>query len=172
MKGEKAEHTGQQHIHENGRGPQGRIVVAVMPIGVGLIADEAFGHAGVAFAAGSLKIHFRNRRFRIGGGPDVMESVAIPAMRGFNVAESRYLGMESIPIGFELFLMTSATGGAGLHLPRLCTRVSNLVRGMAVRADRRARISHPHALAMNTRLVILGWSRMALATCCGDVGAI
>ena len=105
-------------------------------------------------------------------GKNLVEAVAIPAMRRLHVSERRHLRVECIAVGLALFVVASAASRGGLHLPSRRPNTSDLVRGMAIGANRRRRITRPQLLAMNACHVIPLRSCMAGAAGCRDVGAI
>ena len=139
---------------------------------MGLIADKARGHAGMALAAGGLQIRFGHGRFRIRRRQDRMLAVAVPTTRGRYVPESGHLGMECIAIVLYLLLVALPASRRGFHLPSRRANIGDLVRGMAIRANRCARISHLSSLPMNARHVIPLGACMAGSTRGCDVGAV
>src|SRR5690349_14649594 len=121
-----------------------------MPVCVRLIAYEALGYALVALAASRLQICWSDRRLCISGGKNLVFAVAIPAASGLNVAESRHLRVEGIPIGFFLVLVALAAGSSGLDVPGNLARTRDFVGAMAIGANRSFLVTHLEQLAVNS----------------------
>ena len=90
--------------------------LAIVRVGVGLILHEAQVGSGMATAAGGDQVGLVDGRSRIGGGPHVVGSMAIPAAGSFNVAAERaQLRVEGVAVSGELVLVAVAADRRGLH---------------------------------------------------------
>src|SRR5581483_4070107 len=95
-----------------------------------------------------------HRRFRIVGWQYLVLAVAIPAAGRLHVSESRNLSMECVAVGLFLVFVALAASGGSLHVPADIARAGDLMRGVAVRTDRRARVAHFQRLTVDARHVL------------------
>src|SRR5579872_1901210 len=83
-----------------------------------------------------------------------MMAMAIPAPRDLPIAEGGHLAMERVAVGCELIFVAASTGRGGFHLPFRIADLGDLMRGVAIRANR----SHIRAgfeqLPVDTRGVV------------------
>src|SRR5947207_10683580 len=150
MDHEECQHSNQQQIHEKAHKEERRIELAHARVGVRLILHKADIGAGVTLAAGDHEVSRIHGRMRIGGGPDVVSFVAVPAPRRFYIAaQCAQLRMEGIAIGAELVFVAGAADGRRLHAKSSRGGLLDRMRGVAVRADRSILLSGRDGLAMH-----------------------
>src|SRR5690349_17096673 len=125
----------------------------------------------MALPAGRLDIRARDSGLRARRRLNIVETVAVPAMRGFDESKRRDLGMEGVPICLELIGVASAAGSGGLRLPGGGANAGDLMRGVAIRADRRPVVSLFHRFPVNSGQVCLFGTSVASAARGRNVGA-
>src|SRR5579859_2235554 len=141
MQAEKPENAEQQQIHEYPGEIQRGKRFGVMRIGVRVKTDEARRGARMALSTGGNKICGSDAGTRVGSGKNVVELVAIPAMRRLDIPERGYLRVKRVEIGGESLLVAAAASGRCFFLPRGCAHVGDLVGRMAIDAYGRSRVS-------------------------------
>ncbi len=164
MNNEKRKHAGQQQVHEQPHIIDFRIQLAVVRVGVGLVLHKARVRALVAGAASLNQVGLINRRARIGGRQYLMRAVAVPASRRFNIAaQQAKLRVERIVICRELIRVARSADRRRLHAEFCFSWLQNLVRGVAIGANRSLLVAFDHALAMRSAHVLIVDLGVALA---------
>lgn len=136
MNDKERERAGKQQIHKQTNEIERGIELAIAGIRVGLIAHETGIGSGVAAPAGNDEIRGRDGRGRIGGGQDLVRTVAVPAPGRLNVATKRTeLRVEGVAVGRELVFVAGSADGRGLHAESRFCGLQDCVCGVAVGAD-------------------------------------
>ena len=147
MRPEEREGATEQEQHELGGDPGVRIFVEVMRGGVRLEAQEAFRSVKMALLTGLQAVGRKDRRLRIVDALDRVIAVAIEALGGVGEAECVDLAMIRALVRRQLFLVATAAVFGDQELRLVEERILDVVRGVAVRADRRLRIALQQASA-------------------------
>ena len=150
MRPEEREDAAEQQQHEFRGDPGVRIFVEVVRGRVRLEAEESLGRVEMALLAGLQTVGRINGRARIVDTLDRMVAVAVEAFGGVGEAERVDLAVVSPLVGRQLLLVAAA---AVLGDQKLCLveeRILNVVRSVAVGADRRLWVAalqdfHRHA---------------------------
>ena len=107
---------------------------------VRLEAEEALGRVEVALLAGLQAVGRIDRRLRIVDALDRVVAVAVETLGGVGEAERVDLAVVGPLVGCQLLLMAAAAVLGDQELGLVEEGVLNVVRGVAVRADRRLRV--------------------------------
>ena len=136
------------------------------------IGHEAAAGAGVTLCARLHQIRARHRRFRVGGGKDVVRVVTIPATRGLHVPERGDLGMECVPVGAVSFPVTASARGGRFHLESSLADIADLVRGVAADAHRSLRVARLQSCSVDPGEVLVFDPLVARAAGVRNIGAV
>src|SRR6266542_358811 len=94
-----------------------------------------------------------NRRARVGRGKDVVRVVAVGAGGDTREAETRDLAVIGVAVALQRLPVAGAALADDIQAPGLLRRFLDVVRRVAVGADRRPRISAEHGRAVDTLVV-------------------
>src|SRR6266540_3994530 len=98
-----------------------------------------------------------------------MGSVAVVALGRLGIAQPRNLAVVSVKIGVRLLLMAAAAGGHDGLLEAVRVRAADLVRGVAVAADRQFLVRLRDRAGVNAVIELLLDSVVAVAAGVGHV---
>ncbi len=174
---EHAKRPDQQRGHHHKRQVQRRIMCRVQRIGVRDVPGKTDGCLGVTLPAGLHDVRGRQTRLRIGGRQDVVIPVTIVTGGHLGchvrISQCHRLAVVGLTIVGEPVFMTSAApliAHQFLEIPPLGRL--DLVRRVAITADRGARVARGEQLAVDAALVHLFHTDMTLPARLGDVGMI
>ena len=165
MRPEEREDAAKQQQHELGREPGVGITTEVFVVGVRLELHEARRRVEMALLAGLQAVVRMHARCRIVHALDRVAAVAVEALGGIGEAQRVDLTVVGPHVGLQLLVVAIAAVLGDQQPGRVERRVLDVVRGVAVRADRRFRIAVlQRLLAVHRGLVgleLLGVARAA-----------
>ena len=166
---EQAGHPQKHHVEQ-------RIILFVHRVGVRLVFGEADGGARMTLLAGGEDVGLGKMRRRIGRRQDVVLAVAVVAGgdggRGVGFAEGHGLAVVGFAIMFQPVGVAFAATGVADGLEIVVLGILDVMRGMAIGADRSARIALGQQLSVNALVVGFLDADVTFAAGLGDVGVV
>ncbi len=155
MRPEEREGAAEQEQHELRSDPGTRIFVEIMRGGVRLEAEEALGRVEVALLTRLQTVGRIDSRPRIVDALNRVIAVAVEALGGIGEAERVDLAVVRALVRGQFLLVAAAAVLGDQELRLVEERILNVVRGVAVRADRRLRVAlEQNLLSMHRGLVL------------------
>ena len=153
-----------------------RIMLCVHGIGVRLVFGELYGGAGMTLLAGGQNVGFRKMRAQIRRRQDIMVTMTVitGGHRRCRVrfAQRHGLAVISVAVARQAVFVAFAAALVADGFEIISLRIDDFMRGVAVRADRPARIAFGQQLPVNALVVGLLDAVMAFAAGLGDVGVV
>ena len=173
---EEGERADEQAGHAEENHVQQRIILFVHRVGVRPVFGKADGRAGMTLLAGGEDVGFRKVRRGIGRRQDVVLAVAIvtggDAGRGVGFAQGHGLAVIGFAIMFQPVGVAFAATGVAEGLEIVVLGILDVMRRMAIRANRSARIAFGQQLPVNALVVGFLDAHMTFAAGFGDVGVV
>ena len=172
----ETERADEQAGHGKEHNVEQRVIRLVQRIGVRLVIGELARGTRVTFLAGRQDVVRRKVRGGIGHRQDIMEAVAIVARghlgRVIGFAEHHGLAVIGLAIMFEAVRMALAAALVAEGFEIFARGIHDLMRAVAINADRSARIALGQQLAVDALVVSLLDADVALAAGLGHVRVV
>ena len=169
---EEGKHADQEPGHEFRGEPQQGVAFEVVGIAMRLEGYEPRAGVGMAFPTSGKPVGRKHGRTRVADPLDRMASMAVETLRRIGVAQGVDLPVISRQVALQILPMARAAVLGDDQPGRTQDRVFNVVRGVAVRADRRLGIVLlQHLPAMDRRCIGREFLGMARAASVGKVHA-
>ena len=176
VQAKEAERADEQSGHREEHDVQHGIILFVERVRVRPVFGELGRRARMTFLTSHENICRRQMRSRIGSGQHVVESVTVITRshggRGIRFAQRHGFAVIRFAVMFQTVCVTLAATFVAGGFEIITCRIYDLMRAVAVNADRPALVAHREQLAVNALVVSFLNAHMTFATGLGDVGVV